>query len=102
MPRRDRAWTVILVIMMIALMGVLFGAADSRGAESLPPGAKGMVLAFNEPFDKPLSWCSEICLGHQRWRTKYYHSGETPLSRGLGMTGTESEIYMDPRYLSLG
>jgi hypothetical protein len=61
-----------------------------------------MHLTFSETFDRPLSWCSEICNG-QRWRTKYSHSGRTPLSRGLGMTGdSESEIFVDPNYLGLG
>ena len=66
-----------------------------------PPGAAGMKLTFSETFDGPLFWCSEHCSG-EKWRTKYHHSGNSPLSRGLGMTGTESEVYMDPRYLDLG
>ena len=85
--------------MLRSLLAVMLGISAAHA--ELPPGAQGMVPAFSETFDKPLSWCSEVCLG-QRWRTKYYHSGITPLSRGLGMTGTESEIYMDPGYLLLG
>ena len=69
-------------------------------AEDLPPGAAGMKLTFSETFDGPLSWCSEFCSG-EKWRTKYHHSGNSPLSRGLGMTGTESEVYMDTKYLGL-
>ena len=69
--------------------------------ESMPPAAKGMHLTFSETFNAPLSWCSEFC-NDQRWRTKYSHSGITPLSRGLSMSGSESEVYMDPLYLGLG
>jgi hypothetical protein len=60
-----------------------------------------MHLTFNEIFDRPLSWCSDQCDG-ARWRTKYFHSGDAPLSRGLGMNRSESEIYIDPGYLGLG
>ena len=47
------------------------------------------------------TWCSERCQG-EKWRTKYNHSGDIPLSRGLGMSGSESETFMDPVYLGLG
>lgn len=56
---------------------------------------------FSEEFDGPLSWCSEDCRG-QRWRTKYFHSGTSPMSRGVGLNESETEVFMDPQYLGLG
>jgi beta-glucanase (GH16 family) len=58
-------------------------------------------MTFSEEFDGPLSWCSEDCQG-QRWRTKYFHSGTSPMSRGVGVNESESEVFMDPKYLGLG
>jgi Glycosyl hydrolases family 16 len=76
-------------------------ALRANAQDAIPPAAAGMRLSFSETFHAPLSWCSERCQG-EKWRTKYNHSGDTPLSRGLGMSGSESEIFMDPTYLDLG
>ena len=34
--------------------------------------------------------------------TKYFHSGTSPMLRGLGLHESESEIFIDPDYLGLG
>jgi hypothetical protein len=56
---------------------------------------------FDEEFNGPLSWCSDNCDG-QIWRTKYFFSGEMPLSRGVGALHGDTEIAIDPLYLGLG
>jgi hypothetical protein len=92
--------TLMIVRATFALwIAVIAGWAEAQ--EPIPPAAASMHLKFNETFDAPLSWCSELCK-NQKWRTKYNHSGDTPLSRGLGMSGSETEIFMDPTYLGLG
>ena len=87
-------WLVVIFLTVVSI-----GASR---ADDLPSPAAGMHLTFSETFDHPLSWCSDFCNG-QRWRTKYTHSGTTPQSRGLGLSGgSESEVFIDPRYLGLG
>jgi len=75
-----------------------FGVQQSYA--QTPAAASGMRQTFSETFDAPLSWCSDVCNG-ERWRTKYSHSGSAPLSRDLGINGTD-DIMMDPSYLGLG
>ncbi|MGY4472355.1 hypothetical protein ACVWWK_008064 [Bradyrhizobium sp. LB9.1b] len=61
---------------------------------------RSLSLSFSEEFDGPLSHCADRCRG-ERWRTKYFHSGDTPMSRGLGISSS-SEIAVDSDYLGLG
>lgn len=60
---------------------------------------RSLTLAFSEGFDGPLSWFSEVHRG-ETWRTRYFHSGDTPMSRGVGL-GSDSEIAIDSKYLGL-
>ena len=76
-------------------------ALGANAQDTVPPTAAGMRLSFREIFLAPLSWCSERCQT-EKWRTKYNHSDDRPLSRGLGMSGSEGEILLDPTYLGLG
>src|SRR5690348_9161388 len=64
-----------LILLLISVC--LTGAAPA--ADPVPPAAAAlhMRLTFDESFHQPLSWCSEVCNG-QRWRTKFFHSGDTP------------------------
>jgi Glycosyl hydrolases family 16 len=88
-------------MLLVRALGCLLALTVAARANDLPPGAAGMKLTFSETFDGPLSWCGEHCSG-ERWRTKYDHSGTAPRSRGLGMGGGESEVYVDPLYLGMG
>ena len=75
--------------------------ARAKAEDTVRFAAAGMRLSFSEAFHAPLPWCSERCQG-EKWRTKYNHSGDITLSRGLGMSGSESETFIDPVYLGLG
>ena len=75
--------------------------ARATAQDTVRFAAAAMRLSFSEAFHAPLTWCSERCQG-EKWRTKYNHSGDIPLSRGLGMSGSESETFMGPVYLGLG
>jgi beta-glucanase (GH16 family) len=91
-----RGKCLILLLTSVCLTGV----APAADPVPLAAAALHMQLTFDESFHGPLSWCSEVCNG-QRWRTKFFHSGDTPLSRGLGMSGADV-ILVDPGYLGLG
>lgn len=73
----------------------------AKAQDMIPLAAAGMRQSFSEAFYATLPWCSKRCQG-ERWRTKYDHSAGTPLSRNLGMSGSEGETFMDPAYLGLG
>jgi hypothetical protein len=73
----------------------------AKAQDMIPLAAAGMRQSFSEAFYATLPWCSKRCQG-ERWRTKYDHSVGTPLSRNLGMSGSEGETFMDPAYLGLG
>jgi beta-glucanase (GH16 family) len=90
--------TLSLSLIKICLVLIPFSSSAFAGEGRLDRSY--FQMTFEENFDGPLSWCSQICTG-ETWRTKYLHSGETPLSRGLGMNGSESQVYMDPKYLGL-
>jgi len=77
---------------------LMCGAARCESGDRLDRSR--LSETFSEEFDGPLSWCSDDCHG-ERWRTKYFHSGDSPMSRGLGVSSA-SEVAMDPKYLSLG
>ena len=90
--------------MIVGGFGIGFLAMGGLGTASAKPGDRldrsQFVRTFSEDFDGELSWCSDPC-GRQTWRTKYFHSGTTPMSRGVGI-GNESGVAVDPRYLGLG
>jgi hypothetical protein len=96
----SRVFGLANILWLVAVVLLLF-APEANAQDAVPLAAAGMRLSFSETFHGPLSWCSERYQG-ERWRTKYNLSGDTPLSRGLGMSGSESEIFMDPTYLGLG
>jgi hypothetical protein len=90
-----------LFVAIAATLGAVQPMPPADAQALQPADRSAMRLTFSDTFNGPLSWCSELCQG-QKWRTKYFHSGDTPLSRGLGLNGSESEIFIDPAYLGLG
>jgi serralysin len=84
-----------------AIVALLISVASCSAAQGDRLDRSALRLSFSEEFDAPLSWCSENCRG-ERWRTKYFHNGTSPMSRGVGLNKSESEIFIDPDYLGLG
>jgi serralysin len=90
-----------LVYFVGAVTAMFISVANCSAGQGDRLDRSSLKLSFSEEFDAPLSWCSENCRG-ERWRTKYFHSGISPMSRGVGLNESESEVFIDPNYLGLG